>query len=126
MNVLERGAGGCVRVHYIGYENSYDEWKDETELETIDEDSEEPELSVTELLEPYLFYKDLSVKIKKALSCDRTSSPQIKLVMPFDILMFNDGLRTSGIPTKVVGENQHYKINLYRDLNHLLGNNCHF
>ena len=126
MNVLEQGAGGRVRVHYISYENSYDEWKDETELETIDEDSEEPEPSVTELLEPYSLYKDLSVKIKKALSCNRTSSPQIKLVMPFDIPMFNNGLRTSGIPTKVVGENQYYKINLYRDLNHLLGNNWHF
>ena len=126
VDVLERGAGGRVKVHYIGYKNNYDEWKDETELETIEEDCEESEPSVTELLEPYSLYKDLGVKIKKALSCNRTTSPQIKLVMPFDILMFNGGLRTSGIPTKVTGGNQHYKINHYRDLNHLLGNNWHF
>ena len=107
MDVLEREAGGRVKVHYIGYKNSYDEWKDETELETIEEDCEESEPSVTELLEPYSLYKDLGVKIKKALSCYRTTSP---LVMPFDILMFNGGLRTSGIPTKVTGGNQHYKI----------------
>ena len=116
-----------MRVHYIGYESSYDEWKYEAELEVIEEDAEEIKPSVTEeLLEPYSLYKDLGVRIKKALSCNRTGSPRIKVVMPFDILMFNGGLRASGIPTKVIGGNQHYKINHYRDLNHLLGRNWHF
>lgn len=125
VDILEREEGR-VKIHYIGYENSYDEWKDETELEMIDEDCE-PSRSVTEdLLEPYSLYKDLSVRIKKAITCNRTSSPQVKLVMPFDILMFNGGLRTSGIPTKIVGGNQYYKISHYRDLNHLLGINWHF
>lgn len=71
-------------------------------------------------------YKDLGVRIKKALSCSRTGSPQIRLVMPFDIFLFNGGLRASGIPSKVIGGNQHYKISHYQDLNHLLGKNWHF
>ena len=126
VDIIER-ENGRVRVHYIGYESGYDEWKDEAELEVIEEDAEETEPLVTEkILEPYSLYKDLGVRIKKALSCTRTSSPQIKVVMPFDILMFYGGLRASGIPTKVVGGNQHYKINHYRDLNHLLGRNWHF
>ena len=123
-NILER-EGSRVKIHrYVGYESSYDEWKDEAELEMMDEGSE---ASVTEdLLEPHSLYKDLSLRIKRALTCNRTSSPQVKIVMPFDILMFNGGLRVSGIPTKVVGGNQQYKISHYRDLNHLLGSNWHF
>ena len=113
-----------MKIHYVGYESSYDEWKDEAELATMDEGSE---ASVTEdLLEPYSLYKDLSLRFKRALTCNRTSSPQVKIVMPFDILMFNGGLRVSGISTKVVGGNQQYKISHYRDLNHLLGSNWHF
>ena len=30
-----------VKVHYIGYGDSYDEWKDESELETLDLDEEQ-------------------------------------------------------------------------------------
>ena len=46
--------------------------------------------------------------------------------MPFDVVMFNGGLKASGIATKVIGGNQHYRIYHYRDLNHLLGINWHF
>ena len=30
-----------VKVHYIGYGDSFDEWKDESELETLDLDEEQ-------------------------------------------------------------------------------------
>ena len=92
-----------MKIHYVGYESSYNKWKNEAESETMDEGSE---ASVTEdLLESYSFYKDLSLRIKKALTYNRTSSPQATIVMPFNILMFSGGLRISGIPTKVVGGN---------------------
>ena len=42
--------------------------------------------------------------------------------MPFDVIMFNGGLKSSGIPSKIVGGYQHYKI---MHLNHLLGQNWH-
>ena len=45
--------------------------------------------------------------------------------MPFDILLFNGGLKESGVPSKKVGGTQHYKIMHYKDLNHLLGYNWH-
>ena len=98
------------------------------ELESLEEDCEKLALlsGKEELLESYSLYKDLGIKIKKSLSCNRRSSPMIKIVMPFDVVMFNGGLKTSGIATKVVGGNQHYRINHYRDLNHLLGRNWHF
>ena len=58
--------------------------------------NEGSEASVMEdLLEPYSFYKDLSLRIERALTCNKTSSLQVKIVMPFDILMFNRGLQVS-------------------------------
>ena len=56
-----------MKIHYVGYESSYDKWKDEAELETIDEGLEAP--VTEELLEPYSLYKDLSLRIKRALTC---------------------------------------------------------
>ena len=46
--------------------------------------------------------------------------------MPFDLLLFNGGLKAAGTPGKVVGGTQQYKIQNYKDLNHLLGDNWHF
>ena len=43
--------------------------------------------------------------------------------MPFDLLLFNGGLKEVGVPSKSVGDIQHYKIGHYRDLNHLFGQN---
>ena len=45
--------------------------------------------------------------------------------MPFDVLLFNGGLKSLGNPSKNLGGNQHYKIVHYKDLNHLLGQNWH-
>ena len=108
VEIIERNED-CVRVHYIGYKDDYDEWKDVTELESLEEDCEQLELlsDKEQLLESYSLYKDLSIKIKKSLSCNRRSSPRIKIVMPFDVVMFNGGLKASGNAIKVIGGNQH-------------------
>ena len=46
--------------------------------------------------------------------------------MPFDILLFNGGLKCSGIPSGKKSGVQHYKLNNYADIDHLLGANWHF
>ena len=46
--------------------------------------------------------------------------------MPFDILLFNGGMRNAGIPSVKRSGIQHYKLNNYADLNYLLGNNWHY
>lgn len=66
-----------------------------------------------------------SIKIKRALSCNRTASPNIKVSMPFDILLFNGGLRLAAILSKRSSGIQYYKINHYKDLYPLLGANWH-
>jgi len=83
-----------------------------------------------EVLEPFSLYKELSLHIKRhikrSLSCNRKGSPSIKITMTFDILLFNGGLKAAGTPCKMVKGVQHYKIQHYKDLNGLLGNNWHF
>ena len=120
-----------VKVHYVGFASKYDEWKDESELESletdevVEEDSEDGS-SVTSYFQPYSLYNNLSVKIKQVLSCGRKSSPTVRIVMPFDVIQFNGGLKVCGVPSKKVRGIQQYHIRHYRDLNPLLGRNWHF
>ena len=46
--------------------------------------------------------------------------------MPFDMLLFNGGLKESGVPSRQVGGNQYYKIRHYRQLDPLLGSRWHY
>ena len=120
-----------VKVHYVGFASKYDEWKDASELESletdeVDEEDSEDGSSVTSYFQPYSLYKNLSVKIKQALSCGRKSSPTVRIVMPFDVIQFNGGLKLCGVPSKKVRGIQQYHIRHYCDLNFLLGRNWHF
>ena len=119
-----------VKVHYIGYSSIYDEWKDTNELEYL---SDQQELQCEPLpskpvrpFESFSLYHNLAVKIKQSLACQRRSSPSVKITTPFDLILYNGGLKEAGVPSKKVHGNQYYRINHYRDLNHLLGKNWHF
>ena len=121
-----------VKVHYVGYGDNFDEWKDESELEMLDRDEEqtgekEPLMSPFQSsVEHYCLFKDLSIKIKRALGCNRKASPEAKIAMSFDVLLFNGGLLPPAVPSRKVGGIQRYKIRKFSDLNSLLGNSWHF
>ena len=75
-----------IKVHYIGYGVKYDEWKNKTKIEVLD--NYEPLTKETELTTPfqilkehYSLFKDPGVKIKRALSCNRKTSAKAKIVM---------------------------------------------
>lgn len=118
--------GSKVKVHYIGYSKKYDEWKDEEE---ILDGRDAGHLAKNEanglICKPYSLYEDLSIKIKRALTCRRSGSPLVKITMPFDVLLFNGGLKLAGKPSKKVLGVQYFEINHYKDLNHLLGKYWH-
>ena len=86
-----------VKVHYIRYGSNFNEWKDESKLEVLDE---ERPLTCQSSIQHYCLFKDLSIKIKRALSCSRKASPEAKIVMSFDILLFNGGLLPTAIPSR--------------------------
>ena len=74
-----------MKICSVGYASKYDEWKDESELGSLEAGEKG-------------LYTNLTVKIKQALSCGRKSSPAVRIVMPFDV-QFNGGLRVVGIPS---------------------------
>ena len=80
--------------------SEYDEWRDLDEVETLE--TLEPR-EVDSTYQPYSLYTNLRIKkIKQALTCDRKSSPVVNVVMGFDLLQFNGGLKTVGVPFKKV------------------------
>ena len=119
-----------MKVHYVGYSSSYDEWRDESELESIDvnEPAENHEDSMCGecSYEPFSLYKHLVLKIKQSLSCSRRSSPAVRIVVPFDTIHFNGGLKLLGTPSTKTQGVQRYTIKHYQDLNPLLGRNWHY
>lgn len=110
-----------VKVHYVGYDSSYDEWRESGDVVPLDS----PDIDQTFLC-PFSLYAELGLQIKQALSCSRKQSPTIRIDMSFDILLFNGGLKVAGVPSKVVHGTQRYKINHFRNLTPLLGSHWHF
>ena len=113
-----------VKIHYVGFSSDWDEWRYEEELESQD-DSDHCTTSV-EPYQPYSIYSCLRVRVKLALNCGRKVSPVVKISMPFDVIQFNGGLKTVGVPLKNVRGVQHYIINQYEDLNPFLGSYWRF
>ena len=129
VHVVERQGAKRVKVHYVGYSSAYDEWRDESELESIEVnevESSEDTAYGEHSFEPFSLNKHLMLKIKQSLSCSRRSSPAIKIVVPFDAVHFNGGLKLLATPSKKVQGIQHYTIKHYEDLNPLLGKNWHY
>jgi len=76
----------------------------------------------------YLLFKELSLCIKRALSCGRKASPEVKITMPFDVTLFNEGLRLAAVLLKKSRGHiqlQQYKIRHCKDLNRFLGTDWH-
>jgi hypothetical protein len=88
-----------VKVHYVGYSSDCDEWKYGDEVKDI-----EPEdgPATSSVYQPYSLFNNLRIKVKQALTCGRKSSPLVKIVMAFDLVQFNGGLKTVGVPLNKV------------------------
>lgn len=116
-----------VKVHYIGYSDHFDEWKERDEIEVLDPVSDpvvEPKKETVRYT-PLSSFDELRLKIKSGLSCSR-KAPRIKIAMPFDILLFNGSLKLAGTPSRKVGGTQYYKLSNYHELNDFLGPNWHY
>lgn len=131
VKVLERDeARNRVKIHYVGYDASDDEWREAADVVTIDNDSSDRETEVrctkpVLIAAPFSLYKELTGRVKIALNSGRKQSPCIKIEMPFDTIHFNGGLKSYGVKSRNYRGIQRYKINKYEDLNPLLGDNWH-
>ena len=121
VEVVERN-----KIHYVGYDNSTDEWRELTDLVSTNSTSQGTSGNNNStigntIIQPYNLYNKLQIKIKQTLVCGRKQSPVVTIEMGFNYLLFKGGLQAAGIPKWLVCGNQRYKLQNYHDLDLLLG-----
>ena len=121
VEVVDRD-GTRLRIHYVGYDDRYDEWREAEEVETIDTDCEESE---AELYLPYDPHRELAYQIKAALDSRHRKDPDTRIDMPFDKLLFDGGLKQRGVHLRRSHGHDVYGLKQYSDLDYLLGKGWH-
>ena len=115
VDIIEK-KGNRVKIHYIGYEDEFDEWREEDDVvRTTAADKDE-------CLEykPFSLYEELRYQIKLALDSKR-KDPEVRIEIPFDVLLFNGGLKQCGVLKGYSHGHEIYSITSYKDLKALLG-----
>ena len=128
ISVVERD-GSRVKIHYVGYSDSYDEWREVSDIVSPSPEPSSPSGSsqtTQPIQQPYSLYKELSIKIKQLLTSGRKQSPSVRISMGFDYLLFMGGLQVAGVTKRSVQGNTRYRIQAYSDLDFLLGKNWHY
>ena len=126
--MLEEDANNSlVKVRYIGYSSTYDEWrlKDEiVQLSDAESSSEENDCSESPAQSiHFCLFQELALRIKSLLNSSRKGDPICRSVMPFDALSF-DSLIIRSRPLPKAGLNsrrQVYTIASMIKLEDLLG-----
>lgn len=116
VEVVQR-ARSRVKVHYIGYDESYDEWHELGDVVTTNRrDPAGSRISVIQV-QPYSLYKEFSIKIKQALVCGKKNPQWLAwlLITCYSRVVFK---QPEGY--------QWYKIESYSNLDSLLGPNWHY
>ena len=112
VEILEREEGK-VKVHYVGYGSSDDEWKEEELVDIC-----EPTYLLSSA---FSMYQELALAIKSKLQSSRRGSPEVKIVMDFDKAVFESGLKPLGTLKKKKRSTDKYTINQHSDLEIILG-----
>ena len=95
---------GRVKLHYIGYNIRFDEWKERDELVILDNNGSCRSgnasvghsgnssttctgiASLPTVWQPFSLYRELGNKVKSSLQSSRRKSPAVKIDMTFDKL----------------------------------------
>ena len=123
--------GSRGRIHYVGYNSCFDEWRDLAELVNIppspsNRDNNADTMVNETPIQQYSLHNELRIKIKQCLVCRAgKASPSVTIDMGFDYLLFKGGLQAAGV-VKQHGRNIRYKLRSYKDLDPLLGQNWHY
>ena len=85
ISVVERD-GSRVKIHYVGYSDSYDEWREVSDIVSPSPEPSSPSGSsqtAQPIQQPYSLYKELSIKMKQLLTSGRKQSPSVKISVGF-------------------------------------------
>ena len=113
--------GSKVRIHYVGYADHHDQWREAEEVESLD-------TSVCEEAErytPFDPHRELAFQIKASLDSGHRKAVDVRLDMPFDRLLFNGGLKQKAVHIRSSHGHEIYGIKHYSDLDSLLGKGWH-
>ena len=108
-----------VKVHYIGYDSSYDEWKEAGELEVYDGGFQ------LESYVPFSLYTELRYQIKRALNSGSRKDPAVRIELAFDRVLFDGGLAKHGYMKKSERGHEVYGIKHFSSLAAVLGDKWH-
>ena len=117
---------GLVKVRYLGYDSSHDEWRKRDDIVQLDEsdDCSEEEYSAeieSSIVHPFSLYDELATKIKTLLNSGRKGDPVCSITMSFDPIYF-EGLarRGSALPSGS-GRRQYHTVKVLTHLDDVLG-----
>ena len=68
---------------------------------------------------------ELAYQVKRAVSSTSRLGPEVRIELPYDMVLFDGGLKACGYKIKDVREHAVYGIHHYRDLNPILGERWH-
>ena len=115
IEIMERDTVNArVKIHYIGYSANEDEWRDASDI--VDFTPPKPLISPT-----FSLYQELALKIKRTLQGSRKASPEVRIEMDFDNIIFDGGLKRVGKLRQIQRGVHVYGITAYSDLDGLLG-----
>lgn len=115
VEIVERDAtSGRVKIHYCGYSSEDDEWRDPGDI--VDLTTPTPILTNS-----FSLHQELALKIKRSLVNTRKSSPEVRIEMDFDKVLYDNGLKVHGQVKKVQRGLEIFKVTKYSDLEELLG-----
>ena len=94
IEIIERDPEDATRmkIHYIGYSSSYDEWRNCGEI--VDLTDQLPSLTGSSL--GFSLYEQLASKVKKSLKSPRMSSPEVRIDIDFDQELYNRDMKKLG------------------------------
>lgn len=118
--------GDRVKIHYIGYGDGWDEWRSREDVVDMAKAKQDTRTRQLETYTPYNPHQELAHAIKAALTPSRKfGGPEVRIELPFDLLVFQGGLKVLGTYIKTFRGNDLYGINEYGDLVPLLGSRWH-
>lgn len=110
-----------VKVHYVGYSRTWDEWKSRDDVVDLHPRDKRDDALQLEKYTPPDYHWELAHAIKASLSSSRKVGPDVRIELPFDLLIFNGGLKQVGSFLRTYRNNDLYGIQDYDNLVPLLG-----
>ena len=96
-------------MHYIGYDGSYDEWKETGELEVYGGG-----FQLESYIVPFSLYSELQYQIKRALNSGSRRDPAVRIELAFDHVLFDGGLEKHGYVKKSERGHEVYRIKRFQ------------